>query len=314
MTVIEAAATEPTVFVFPGHGSQCTSPAVDLLDSPSAFADEMRLCEEVFADLLGWSLLDAVRGDDDSPTLDRVEISHPVFFALTVSLAAQWRAMGVEPDAVLGHSHGEIAAAYVAGALSLSDAARVVAVRRDAIRAITGTGGMVAIALSVGRVHDLIEPWSRLISVAAQDSPSSTVVSGCAAALDELMIVCERNNVPARRLPINYASHSGRVDELRDALRHGLSELRPRSGDITFISAVTGAGLDTSILDSDYWFANMRQPVLFEQAVRWSCEHGYRRFVEVIPLPVLGAGIQEVLQEYRTGATHVERLNPGGRR
>ena len=112
------------------------------------------------------------------------------------------------------------------------------------------------------------------------------------------MAVCERDDVPATRIPVDYASHSADVEALRETLRESLSGLQPRTGDIAFISAVTGAGLDTSILDGDYWFANLRQPVLFEQAVRWSYEHGYRTFIESSPHPVLTVGIQESLEDY----------------
>ena len=290
--------------------------AVELLDSAPAFADQMRRCDAAFAEFVDWSLLEAVRGGAGSPSLDRVDVVQPVLFAVMVSLAAQWRALGIHPDAVLGHSQGEIAAAYVAGALSLRDAAKVVTLRSKAISAIAGTGGMVSIPRPVERVLALIEPWGQSISVAAQNGPSSTVVTGNAAALDELMAGCERDDVPATRIPVDYASHSAQVEELRETLRESLSGLQPRTGDIAFISAVTGAGLDTSILDGDYWFANLRQPVLFEQAVRWSYEHGYRTFVESSPHPVLTVGIQESLEDYGDDHSVVGTLrrNEGGMR
>ena len=183
----KAGATGGTVFVFPGQGSQWTGMAVELLDTAPAFADQMRLCDAAFAEFVDWSLLETVRDGAGSPSLDRVDVVQPVLFAVMVSLAAQWRALGIQPDAVLGHSQGEIAAAYVAGALSLRDAAKVVTLRSKAISAIAGTGGMVSIAWPMERVHALIEPWDRSISVAAQNGPSSTVVTGNAAALAELM-------------------------------------------------------------------------------------------------------------------------------
>ena len=167
-----AAATGGTVFVFPGQGSQWTGMAVELLDSAPAFADQMRLCDTAFAEFVDWSLLEAVRGGAGAPDLDRVDVVQPVLFAVMVSLAAQWRALGIQPDAVLGHSQGEIAAAYVAGALSLRDAAKVVTLRSRAISAIAGTGGMVSIPRPVERVLALIEPWAPSISVAAHNGPS----------------------------------------------------------------------------------------------------------------------------------------------
>jgi acyl transferase domain-containing protein/NADPH:quinone reductase-like Zn-dependent oxidoreductase/acyl carrier protein len=308
--------TGGTVFVFPGQGSQWTGMAVELLDSAPAFADQMQLCDAAFAEFVDWSLLEAVRGGVGSPSLDRVDVVQPVLFAVMVSLAAAWRALGIHPDAVLGHSQGEIAAAYVAGALSLRDAAKVVTLRSKAIRAIAGTGGMVSIPRPVQQVCALIEPWGRSISIAAQNGPFSTVVTGDAGALDELMDECERDDVQATRIPVDYASHSAHVEELREKLRESLAGLQPRTGDVAFISAVTGAGLDTSCLDGDYWFANLRQPVLFEQAVRWSYEHDYRTFVESSPHPVLTAGIQDSLDDYDADHSVVGTLrrNEGGMR
>jgi polyketide synthase 12 len=293
----KAAAPGGTVFVFPGQGSQWTGTAVELLDTAPAFADQMRLCDRAFAEYVDWSLLETVRGGG-SASLDRIEVVQPVLFAVMVSLAAQWRALGVHPDAVLGHSQGEIAAAHVAGALSLRDAAKVVTLRSMAISAIAGTGGMVSIPWPVERVHVLIEPWAQSISIAAQNGPSSSVVTGNAAALDELMTVCARDGLSATRIPVDYASQSAHMEGLRETLRESLSGLQPRTGEFAFISAVTGAGLDTTILDGDYWFANLRQPVLFEQSVRWAYEHGYRTFVEFSPHPVLSVGIQESLDDY----------------
>jgi acyl transferase domain-containing protein/NADPH:quinone reductase-like Zn-dependent oxidoreductase/short-subunit dehydrogenase/acyl carrier protein len=310
----KAAATGRTVFVFPGQGSQWTGMALELLEAAPVFADQMRLCDAALSEFVDWSLLDVARGKACAPSLDRVDVVQPVLFAVMVSLAAQWRAIGIHPDAVLGHSQGEVAAAHVAGALSLRDAAKVVALRSKAVSAIAGTGGMVSILLPIERVLALIDRWGQSISLAAQNGPSSTVITGNAAALDELMAVCERDGLPATRIPVDYASHSTQIEELRETLRESLSGLRPRTGDVEFISSVTGAGLDTSILDGEYWYANLRQPVLFEQAVRWAHERGYRTFIESSPHPLLTTGIQESLEDcgddHRVVATL--RRNEGG--
>ena len=188
--------------------------AVELLDSAPAFADQMRLCEAAFAEFVDWSLLEVVRGDAGSPDLDRVDVVQPVLFAVMVSLAAQWRALGIHPDAVLGHSQGEIAAAYVAGALSLRDAAKVVTLRSKAIGAIAGTGGMVAIPRPVERVLALIEPWGQSISVAAQNGPSSTRRHRRRSGVGRVHGRMRRDDVPATRIPVDYASHSTQVEAL----------------------------------------------------------------------------------------------------
>ena len=278
---------------------------------------QMRLCDAAFAEFVDWSLLEAVRGGPGSPSLDRVDVVQPVLFAVMVSLAAQWRALGIHPDAVLGHSQGEIAAAYVAGALSLRDAAKVVTLRSKAISAIAGTGGMVSIPRSVERVHALIKPWGQSISFAAQNGPSSTVVTGNAAALDELMAECERDDVAATRIPVDYASHSAHVEELRETLRESACQDCSREPAISHSSPRSPApGWTPSILDGDYWFANLRQPVLFEQAVRWAYEHGYRTFIESSPHPVLTVGIQESLEDLGDDHNVVGTLrrNEGGMR
>jgi acyl transferase domain-containing protein len=294
---VAADAVGRTVFVFPGHGSRWTDMAIELLQWAPAFASEMRSCETAFFEFFDWSLLEVVQDNAGRSPFDRIDLSLPVSFAVMVSLAAQWRELGIHPDAVLGHSHGEVAAAYVAGGLTLNDAAKIVAQRTIAISSIAGTGGMVSIPWPVDRVLSLIERWGQTISVAAYDGPSSTVVTGPATAMDELIAELGRDDVAALRIPIDYPCHSAHIEELRTGLRKSLSGLAPRTGDVPFISSVTGAGLDTSILDGDYWFANLRQPVLFEQAVRWSYQRGYPTFIECSPHPVLTAGIQQSLDD-----------------
>ncbi|WP_158713914.1 acyltransferase domain-containing protein, partial [Streptomyces seoulensis] len=145
-----------TVFVFPGQGSQWRGMAVGLVEVSPVFAARLGECERALVPFTGWSLLDVLRGVEGAPGLDRVDVVQPALWAVMVSLAALWRSVGVEPDAVVGHSQGEIAAAVVSGALSLEDAAKVVALRSRAIVRLAGSGGMVSVALPAGEVGELV--------------------------------------------------------------------------------------------------------------------------------------------------------------
>ncbi|MGO4424242.1 acyltransferase domain-containing protein, partial [Streptomyces sp. MCAF7] len=177
-----------TVFVFPGQGSQWRGMAAGLLESSSVFAERLAECDVALRSYVGWSVVDVVRGGADVPSLDDVVVVQSSLWAVMVSLAAVWRSVGVEPAAVIGHSQGEIAAAAVAGALSLEDAARVVVLRARAIaEGLSGRGGMVSVPLPAGEVRERLERWGGRISIASVNGPSSTVVSGEPEALDELL-------------------------------------------------------------------------------------------------------------------------------
>ncbi|MCP2268761.1 Acyl transferase domain-containing protein [Actinokineospora diospyrosa] len=281
------------VFVFPGQGAQWPGMVASLLDTEPVFADRIRDCADALAPHVDWSLPDVLRGRGD---LDRVDVVQPVLWAVMVSLAALWRSAGVVPAAVVGHSQGEIAAAVVAGGLSLEDGARVVALRSRAIAELLGAGGMVSLALGESAALELIGRWSG-VSVAAINGPTSTVVSGDAAALDDLVEHCATAGIRAKRVPVDYASHSAHVDRLRDRLLADLAPIRPRACDIPFHSAVTADRIDTAALDAEYWFTNLREPVRFEATARGLLEAGRSLFIEVSPHPVLTYGLGETVAD-----------------
>ncbi|MET8701402.1 beta-ketoacyl synthase N-terminal-like domain-containing protein, partial [Kitasatospora sp. NPDC004723] len=296
-----AGATGGTVFVFPGQGSQWAGMAVDLIDTSEVFRAEIQACADALAPYVDWSLLDVLRGAEDSPSLERVDVVQPTLFAVMVSLARLWRSLGVEPDAVVGHSQGEIAAAYVAGALSLQDAARIVSLRSAAIADLAGSGGMAAVSLPAAQVTDRLERWNGRLTVAAVNGPASTIVSGDPQALDELLAGCEADGVWARRIPVDYASHSPHVEAVRDELLQALADVAPRSSDIAFYSTVTGDVLDAAALDADYWYRNLRHTVEFERATRALAAAGHTTFIEVSPHPVLANGLHETLESALDG-------------
>ncbi|MER6910101.1 SDR family NAD(P)-dependent oxidoreductase [Streptomyces sp. NPDC000594] len=297
-----------TVFVFPGQGSQWPGMAVDLLASSPVFAERMEACERALSPHVQWSLTDVLRGAPDAPGLDRVDVVQPVLFAVMVSLAALWRAHGVEPDAVIGHSQGEIAAACVAGALSLEDAAKVVALRGRALLELSGTGGMATLALCAEDAGELLGRWEGRLSVAAHNSPGSTVVSGEARALAELLARCEERGVWARRIAVDYASHSPHVERLRERLSAELADIRPRRSTLPFCSTVTGGLIETGGLDASYWFRNLRRPVRFAPALESLLRDEHTALVEISPHPVLAMGMQEITETAGSPATVLSTL------
>jgi acyl transferase domain-containing protein len=284
-------------FVFPGQGSQWSGMAVELLDASPLFAEWLHLCEAALEPHVDWSLKEVLRGERGAPGMDRVDVVQPALFAVMVSLAELWRACGVQPDVVVGHSQGEIAAACVAGGLSLEDGARLVALRSRALSEIAGSGGMMSLALSAEGALARVEQWSDRVAVAAVNGPSSVVVSGDLDALEELRGECECDGVRARLIAVDYAAHSARVDAIRERLLEECRGIVPKSSAIPFCSSVMGELLDTAELDAEYWYRNLRETVQFERATRTLLRDGYRAFVELSPHPVLSVGIQDTVEE-----------------
>ncbi|MEU5032240.1 type I polyketide synthase [Streptomyces milbemycinicus] len=288
------AADSRAVFVFPGQGSQWVGMGRELWEVSSVFAESMVACERALVPFVDWSLRDVVFGGGGDGLWERVDVVQPVLWAVMVSLAAVWRSFGVEPAAVVGHSQGEVAAACVAGGLSLEDGARVVAVRSRLVgERLSGRGGMVSVGLSVGEVEEWLAGLGGRVGVAAVNGPSSVVVSGEAEVLEGLLAGFEGAGVRARRIAVDYASHSVQVDALGDDLLAGLAGIRPVSSSVAFYSTVSGERMDTAGLDAGYWVANLRERVLFEPVVRMLVERGSAVFVESSPHPVLAMAVQE---------------------
>ncbi|BCL17252.1 type I polyketide synthase [Micromonospora sagamiensis] len=293
----EAGPARRCVFVFPGQGSQWDGMALDLLDRAPVFAERMAACDAALRPHLDWSLPDVLRRVPGAPGLDRVDVVQPVLFAVMVSLAELWRSYGVQPAAVVGHSQGEIAAACVAGVLSLPDAARVVALRSRAIRTLAGQGAMASVALPADVVRERIARFGDRVAVAAVNGPAAVVVSGEEAAVEDLLTELAAEQVRVRRIAVDYASHSAQVERIRDDLAGALAGITPGPAAVPLFSTTDLRWLDGPEMDPDYWYRNLRQPVELESAVRALAAEGHDTYVECSPHPVLTVGVEQTLAD-----------------
>ncbi|MEU1787503.1 SDR family NAD(P)-dependent oxidoreductase [Streptomyces sparsogenes] len=300
------------VLVFPGQGSQWVGMGVELLESSSVFAGRIGACEQALAPYVDWSLTDVLRGDGSE--LARVDVVQPVLWAVMVSLAAVWAEHGVVPAAVIGHSQGEIAAACVAGALSLEDGARVVALRSRALRALSGGGAMASLGVGAGEAEGFF-PVGGGVVVAAVNGQSSTVVSGPPEAVAQVVEAVQAAGHRARLIDVDYASHGPQVDEITGELHRVLAGVRPVASQVAFYSTVTASRIDTAALDTGYWVRNLRERVRFADTVRALLEDGHRIFVEASPHPVLTLGLEETFEAAGIEAVTVPTLrrDAGGR-
>ncbi|WP_051836736.1 type I polyketide synthase [Streptomyces sp. NRRL WC-3742] len=299
-----------TVFVFPGQGAQWQGMAADLLAESDVFADAMAACDEALAPHVDWSVRAVLRGAARQPGLEQVEVAQTCLFAVMVALAELWAHHGVRPHAVVGHSQGEIAAAHVCGALTLDEAARVVAQRAKAVGALSG-GRMAAVALPRGELDHHLARYPGQVWLAADNGPRSTVVSGTADAVTQLVAELDRRTVRASLLAVDYASHCPAMEPAEAHLTNGLSELRPRSAEVPFYSTLTPGPLDTTALTARYWYRNLRHPVEFGATIRALLSAGCRDFIEISPHPVLTHAILETAEQTGRPATAVGTLRRG---
>jgi phthiocerol/phenolphthiocerol synthesis type-I polyketide synthase C len=271
-------------FVFPGQGSQWLGMGREMMAHSSVFREAIEECAKAFRPWLEFDLI-----SEELTAIDRIQ---PALFAFEAALARVWRSFGIEPAAVVGHSMGEIAAAYVAGTLSLEDAARIICRRSALLRRISGKGAMCSVDLSLEEAAGEIADLSGVVSVAVSNAPGSTVLAGDPDAIDRIVARLETRGVFARRIKVDVASHSPQVDALKDELAIALAGIQPRMEQTPICSTVTGTFLAGKEFDEKYWIDNLRNPVLFSQGFETLLAGGIAFVVEMTPHPVLTAMIE----------------------
>lgn len=274
-------------FVFPGQGSQWVGMGQSLLETEVVFRSKIEACDQAFAQYTNWSLLEELKKDESNSRFEEVDIIQPTLFAIEVALAALWEEKGVVPDVVLGHSMGEVAAAHVAGALSLDDAAMVICKRSQLARTVSGSGAMALTELTFEEATSLIAGYEEKVAIGACNGPKSTVLSGDAQVIEQLLDQLEERQVFNRLIKVDYASHSPQMDQLKEDLLDQLSAVNPTKGEVPIYSTVVNELLRGNEFDAKYWADNLRKPVLLNQAIQSLLEQDDYLFVEVSPHPIL---------------------------
>ncbi len=281
-TLIGQATQAPKVaFTFAGQGGQWWAMGRGLLEAEPAFRAKVKEFDKIFRDIAGWSIISELKRSEGKSRVHESEVTQPAIFAIQIGLAALWQRAGVRPDVIVGHSFGEVAAAYVAGALSLETAAKLIH-RRGLIASVIGeTGAMMAVGMSSDQLLDFMDTDD--VDIAAYNGPTMVTVSGESGAIDHLehRLTVEKPEVLARRLAMNIPWHSRALDPAEAWFRDGIGEIEWQAPSVPFISTVTGR--PETCLDTDYWWQNLRQPVAYERSVGVALKMGAEFFLELGP-------------------------------
>ncbi|MGK3959668.1 type I polyketide synthase [Sorangium sp. So ce118] len=287
------------VFVYPGQGSQWIGMHRELFAEEPSYRAALEACDAIVRRDAGWSLLEELAAPEEASRLHETEVAQPALVAVQVATTELFKSLGVTPGAVVGHSVGEIAAAHVAGALTLDEAVRLSVLRGRLMQRTRGHGKMAFVALPAEEAARVLEGHGDRLTIAAVNDPRSVVLSGEEAALLDAVQRLRGEAVDCRLLPVSHAFHSPQMAPLQRELLHALSGLAPRRATSSMFSTVTGARVSGDELDPAYWARNMREPVRFSTAVEAAVAAGYRTFLEVGPHPVLAGHLKQCLLEQK---------------
>ncbi|RCJ41934.1 hypothetical protein A6770_35715 [Nostoc minutum NIES-26] len=299
----------PIVFVFSGQGSQWFGMSKQLLESEPVFRATLEQCDRLMQQYVDWSLLEELTvWFEEKSRLNEIDVMWPILFAIEVALAALWKHWGIEPDVVVGHSIGEVAAAHVAGILNLSDAVRIIYHLSHNAVTQSGSGAMALVGLPWEKAKAVTLSYEGSVYPAIDNSPISTVLSGNQAALETLLAQLRRDNIFGRLVKTNIAVHTPQMESLEVSLLEVLQDIKPQPAATLMISTLTGTPLDGQHFDVSYWASLLKKPVLFSQAIAYLLAKGFDTFLEVSPHPILAPAIKQILQHYDREGTVLESL------
>jgi acyl transferase domain-containing protein/NADPH:quinone reductase-like Zn-dependent oxidoreductase/acyl carrier protein len=280
-------------FVFSGQGAQWARMGRELAEREPVFRDMLADVDRRFERLAGWSVAAAIADSAKTSGLQETMVAQPAIFAIQVALTALWESWGIRPDAVVGHSVGEISAFYAAGMLSLDDALRVVWHRGRIMQRAMGTGRMAQASITLGQAESLVRDVGAALSVGAINGPKTIVLSGTGVALDRALGVLDAHRISHRPLGLPYAFHSQAMAQFQTELVAALGTVETRPARAAVFSTVTGAAIDHTRIDAAYFGRNVRDTVRFGPAVEAMLEAGFDAFVEVSAHPVLAVSVAE---------------------
>ncbi|GLV53919.1 polyketide synthase [Dictyobacter sp. S3.2.2.5] len=286
-----------TAFVCSGMGPQWWAMGRDLLKREPIFRASIERVDAEFQKHADWSIMEALTASEADSRMEETEVAQPANFAIQVALADLWRSWGIEPDAYIGHSAGEVAAHYLAGALSFEDAVCIIYHRSRLQQQTRGLGRMLAVGMTPETLNQAVHDAGAGVSIAAINSPSAVTLVGESAILENMAQQLETFQVFHRFLTGKVPYHSHFMDPLRDELLASLADLHPHSASLPLYSTVTGTRIDGSGVDAHYWWQNVRATVLFASALGQMIQDGYSVFIELSPHPVLASSIKELLTQ-----------------
>ncbi len=302
--------TPKVVFVYPGQGSQWLGMGKELLEKSPAFRNKIEECDKAIKKEANFSVIEELLATPETSRLKEIDVVQPILFAMAVAITEVWKELGVKPDVVVGHSQGEVAAAYVSGILTLEDAVKVVCSRSRIVKQITGLGLMAMLELNLEQTQAKLSniSYQTKISIAASNSPNHTIISGQTQAIEQLLAELENDKIFARKIQVDYASHSPQIDSLKYQILEELTDIQPRQSNLEFISTLTQQTLEGKELNNDYWYRNLREPVNFAQVIGKLWENNQCVMIEQSSHPLLTLSIEELRRQAHSKGVVVHSL------